>query len=144
MPRAKRIPSVDTIAKSRLVCGLDEPPAQKATAARIVHDLIKLYETGETTPLIERTRHVWEKEAWALGGTDTVAGVMAAINWITGGYGVEYIASRQDTMHRIQGLLYVNTGETYRSTIVHDARSETWRVCSWGDIVERDERRFGE
>lgn len=40
------------------------------------------------------------------------------------------------------GLLYVNMGETYAATIIYDTRKDKFMVCSLGDIVEREEKRF--
>jgi len=55
------------------------------------------------------------------------------------GHEVESIQTADDT----PGLLYVNVGDPYVDTLVYDRARETWRVCGWGDIVERQPRRFG-
>jgi hypothetical protein len=59
-----------------------------------------------------------------------------AINSEVEGYGVEYIRHRDDTMRDNYGLEYINLGGTYISTLIYDHSRDTWRVSSWGDIVE--------
>ena len=66
--------------------------------------------------------------------------VMQDIDKILETCGVEYIhGSGNDSM---QGLYYCNTGDTYKTTVVFDEKTERFRVSSWGDIVEKQERRF--
>ena len=60
--------------------------------------------------------------------------VMEAINEILGGYWVDWCDG---------GLLYVNLGDTYTETICYDTRKNKWIVSSWGNIIERNEKRFG-
>lgn len=50
--------------------------------------------------------------------------------------GVEYIAHRDDGMRDIYGLEYLNTGDTYATTIIYDHSRGSWRVGCWGDVVE--------
>lgn len=50
--------------------------------------------------------------------------------------GVEYIAHRDDGMREIFGLEYLNAGDTYTPTLIFDHARQTWRVASWGDIIE--------
>lgn len=70
--------------------------------------------------------------------------VMEAINEILGGYGVEQITDNQWSEYwRDGGLLYVNMGDAYSPTICYDTRKDKWIVCPWGDIIERNEKRFG-
>jgi hypothetical protein len=58
-------------------------------------------------------------------------------NILVGGYGVEYISHRNDTMRDRLGLEYVNLGDTYDVTFVWDHNLGRLRITSWGDIVER-------
>ena len=53
-------------------------------------------------------------------------------------FGVEYIAHRDDgcRVGDQHGLEYLNTGDTYAPTIIFDHARGSWRVTSWGDIVE--------
>ena len=52
--------------------------------------------------------------------------------------GVEYIAHRDDgfSADDQHGLEYLNTGDTYATTIIFDHARESWRVASRGDVVE--------
>ena len=51
-------------------------------------------------------------------------------------HGVEYIAHRDDSLRETLGLEYLNTGDSYASTIIFDHARRSWRVTSWGDVVE--------
>lgn len=59
-----------------------------------------------------------------------------ALNAAAETFGVEYIAHRDDTYHDTYGLEYLNTGDTYTPTLIFDHARHSWRVCSWGDVVE--------
>jgi len=66
-----------------------------------------------------------------------------SINNILGGYGVEAIRDNKWSSYYCDiGLLYVNLGDTYTPTVIYDTRSDKWIIASWGDIVERNEKRF--
>lgn len=51
-------------------------------------------------------------------------------------HGVEYIAHCDDSWRETLGLKYLNTGDTYTPTLLFDHLRGSWRVCSWGDVVE--------
>lgn len=57
-------------------------------------------------------------------------------------HGVEYISHKDDTFRESYGLSYCNTGDTYAPTLVYDHSRGTYRVTSWGDIVERYPNRY--
>lgn len=38
---------------------------------------------------------------------------------------------------------YINTGDTYNTTILYDAVKERFYLTSWGDWIERNEKRYG-
>ena len=59
-----------------------------------------------------------------------------ALNAAAETYGVEYIAHRDDTYRETYGLEYLNTGDTYTPTLIFDHARGSWRVGSWGDVVE--------
>jgi len=66
-------------------------------------------------------------------------------NDILNGYGVEPIRGEYvDKYYMNTNLLYVNRGDTYTPTVIYDTKEEEFFVCSWGDIVEGDEKRFVE
>lgn len=68
--------------------------------------------------------------------------VMEALNEILEGYGVEYLQSSEDTPHQADGIDYVNFGDPYIPTVMYDHRRECYRIGCWGDIVERQGKRF--
>jgi hypothetical protein len=57
-------------------------------------------------------------------------------------FGVEYIQSSQDTQYGSEGLSYLNTGGPYVPTVIYDHGKGKWIIGAWGDIVEREPRRF--
>ncbi len=59
--------------------------------------------------------------------------VMLALNEVLDCYGVEYVPQGRNS--RSPAFEYLNTGDTYALTLVRFAG--TYRVSSWGDIVER-------
>ena len=66
---------------------------------------------------------------------------MEAINAALGGYGVEAIIGRYvDRSHQDIQATYVNMGDTYTPTILHDSVTGNFVVTSWGDWVESHER----
>jgi hypothetical protein len=75
--------------------------------------------------------------------TSSVLSVLRAASRMMDGFDVEYIASSSDTMRRQDGLEYVNMGDTYDTTLIYDHGKGRFLVTSWGDIVERDHKRFG-
>jgi hypothetical protein len=65
--------------------------------------------------------------------------VMHIANKILGGYGVEYVAHKNDGYleRESKGFEYVNMGDTYEPTLIFDRLKGKWIVGTWGDIVER-------
>ncbi len=62
-------------------------------------------------------------------------------------HGLEYIAPTNGNGEPTSspsefsgGLEYSNTGDTYATTLIYDRGRGTMRLCSWGDIAERDPR----
>ena len=74
---------------------------------------------------------------------DQIDKALDTINEILKGYGVESIRDNNwDSYYCDIGILYVNMGDTYIPTVIYDTRKDSWYVTSWGDIVERNEKRF--
>ena len=68
---------------------------------------------------------------------------LEAINEILGGCGVEQITDNQWHAYWCDGgLLYVNMGDAYTCTVIYNTRKDKWLVGAWGDVVERDRKRF--
>jgi len=66
------------------------------------------------------------------------------INKLIGGYGVESIRGEWvDHYYQDINLLYVNKGDTYEPTVIYDTMKKKWYIgVSWGDIVEKESKRF--
>ena len=66
------------------------------------------------------------------------------INKLMEGYGVESIRGQWvDHYWQETNLLYVNKGETYAPTVIYDTLKKKWYIgVSWGDIVEKESKRF--
>lgn len=64
-------------------------------------------------------------------------------NEVLKGFGIESIRDNNFTGYYGDiGLLYVNMGDTYIPTVIYDTRKDKFYVCSWGNIVEKEEKRF--
>jgi len=60
-----------------------------------------------------------------------------AVNEVLGGYGSEAIFGGGVR----PAMTYVNMGDTYITTLIYDYRRGSWLISSWGDWIEREERR---
>lgn len=65
---------------------------------------------------------------------DTYVLKLEALNEVLEGYGIEYVAAGRGA--KSPAFEYVNFGDTYATTLVYFPARGTWRVTSWGDIVE--------
>jgi hypothetical protein len=72
----------------------------------------------------------------------SVSTILREADRVLNGHGVEYIDSREDTMRSRDGISYVNMGDTYDTTLLFDYKTGRFSVGSWGDVVERQPRRF--
>ena len=61
-------------------------------------------------------------------------------------HGVEWLAyeCQRGEDHDPEGFYYLNAGDTYNATLAYFPRTRTFRVTTWGDEVERHERRCAE
>ncbi len=60
------------------------------------------------------------------------------LNAIAETCGVEYIPHKEDTFTESLGIDYLNTGDSYCSTIVRFCETGAYRVRCWGELVERN------
>lgn len=67
--------------------------------------------------------------------------ILSALNELLECYGVEAFNTRNDPFRAIAE--YLNTGDTYQTTILFRHDTGTFRLSSWGDFVERNEKRLG-
>ena len=96
---------------------------------------------GTIDPLTFQTVSNWVNQCYNLPSKNEL--IHAAINEILGGYGIEAIRDNKwSHYHQDIGLTYVNMGDTYTMTVCYDTRSDKWILSSWGDIIERNEKRF--
>jgi hypothetical protein len=59
------------------------------------------------------------------------------LNAVAETYGVEYVASANDSFTQARGFDYLNTGDSYTPTIIRMAESGNYRVACPGDLIER-------
>jgi hypothetical protein len=83
-------------------------------------------------------RKIMEKERYFPGR------MLSKVNNFLGGCGKEYIQSKQDDFSESKGITYINMGDTYIPTLCYDHSSGRIFISCWGDIVERNPKRFGE
>lgn len=69
-----------------------------------------------------------------------VGDVMAVANRVLANFGTETVYRKRDGA---PVLAYSNTGDSYDVTLVYDFTTHRFRCTSWGDWVERYERRGG-
>ena len=65
--------------------------------------------------------------------------LLCALNEIVEGHGVEPIWAEESDW--FPAAEYINMGDTYAATLLRDHGSGSIRVTSWGDWVERNEKR---
>lgn len=66
-------------------------------------------------------------------------------NTMLGGYGIEAVRDGgRSNYYQDIGVLYVNMGDTYNTTILYDTRKERFYVTTLGDYIEKYEKRFRE
>lgn len=121
-----RYPSVKTLLQ---ITGGDR---KVALAVRKVLD--------ERTPMLDQ----WGRPIPRHTSRMDEAKLEASNRLIDGMHGVEcrtFECSKND-FHDPHGFYYLNTGDTYAATLVlyRGSRGGSWRVTSWGDMVEAHER----
>ena len=62
--------------------------------------------------------------------------LLSAFDKIIEGFGVEYIGKQEDCYNWTPKAEYVNTGDTYNSTIILKHSNERFYLGCWADIVE--------
>lgn len=62
---------------------------------------------------------------------------LTVLNAVARLHGVEYIAHVKDTIRENFGISYLNTGDSYCSTICYDHGRDRWSLSCWADFVER-------
>ena len=67
--------------------------------------------------------------------------ILSALNELLECHGVEAFNTRQDQFHAIAE--YLNTGDTYSATVLFRHDTGTFRITTWGDFFEKNEKRLG-
>lgn len=70
--------------------------------------------------------------------------VMMLADRLMAAHGVEAITGDYYVDGFYQNIVasYVNTGDTYNATLLHESETGKFIATSWGDWVERNERRY--
>jgi hypothetical protein len=78
------------------------------------------------------------------GDHDQVDAALDAVNEAIGGHGIEAIEGdyQVDRYYYNIVALYVNTGDTYNPTLLYETENERFLVTTFGDWVERNERKY--
>lgn len=127
VPRATPIPSATTL--QRIVPGHHRETALRLRRLLDERDEPENYESVQT----------WIRQCYHR--PRGLALVLEAANEILEGHGVEAIRCQGDA--RLHGE-YINFGGSYVETLIYDHDVDRFLVWSWGDFVERAERRCRE
>ena len=68
--------------------------------------------------------------------------LLKEVDRFLGAHGVEYLSPKEYNQYDDKGVYYVNMGDTYISTLCYDAKTDRIFISCWGDIVEKNPRRF--
>jgi hypothetical protein len=115
------------------------PTPSLKTIESMLGDVL-MQEYGESRGPAGAIKDVMERT----GHDRSVERSMDRINNLLHGYGVEAI--RGDVSYEPFWMdavaLYVNMGDTYIPTVLYDVPKYAFRVMSWGDWVEINQRRY--
>lgn len=101
---------------------------------------LRLLLEGKTNTTDYKSVRDWVAQCWH--PPKYVERLLMALNEILEGHGTEPIWSRKScTWPEAE---YVNMGDTYNATILYDYGRGTIQVTTWGDWVERNERRIAQ
>lgn len=89
---------------------------------------------------------VFQRSDLQLGGIPNMAHMdrawlrtyaLRALDCILDTHGVEAIVRESDSVYSAPFMEYLNTGDTYATTLLYFRDSDALRIGSWGDVVER-------
>lgn len=75
---------------------------------------------------------------------DSPVRMLIRVSRFISAHGIEYIADRRDDCNEYHGIEYINQGDSYIPTLCWDRSSGRIFISCWGDIVEKNPRRFGD
>jgi hypothetical protein len=88
-----------------------------------------------TTEVVAEFKHLLDKDL-------ILSALRHMDSHMDGSFGLEYTRSKQDTWASPMGIEYINTGDTYNTTLYWDMTTNSIMLGSWGDRVEKYPRRF--
>jgi len=103
-------------------------PRRNALAIR---DIVKGYLNPREIPEVEHCFRGFHHDP------DRVYAKLIALNFYLDGHGVEAIREEKSGLGKVVAE-YVNTGDTYNTTILYNVKSQNFYVTTMGDFVERN------
>ena len=96
--------------------------------------------TGKDSPEIYQSVQDWLGQCYNRPSEDEL--IMTAANEIMDGSGLEVIRGRSIDNYSVDvQAVYVNTGDTYSTTLLLDNETGRYQVTTWGDWYEKNEKR---
>ena len=71
-----------------------------------------------------------------------ISRILSALNELLNCHGVEALRSRESGMYAA-AVEWLNTGDTYSPTLLFRHDTGTFKVTTWGDFFEKNEKRMG-
>ncbi len=105
--------------------------------AQTVLDLIH----RRISPFTVKATDDWRRSCYHEPRPEAPETIMHAINAVIETCGTEAIWGNASVTQ--PAAEYCNTGDTYATTILYDYIAGKYRLTSWGDFVERFEKRYG-
>lgn len=91
----------------------------------------------------ELMSHIRTADSWPTDYERHVNKALDLANRFMQAYGVEAVRGKWvDNYYGDAVALYVNTGNSYTGTLLYDTVRGKFEVTSWGDFVEKYERRY--
>ena len=126
-----RAPSV-----KRLVDALKITPEKARTARGLIQGAIRTKDEKlfpKSNRLFDRCHHPMRR----------LDRIIECLNELLEMHGVEYVSSGEQQMDGSHIVAeYLNSGDTYSMTLLFNHRSEAFSLTTWGDFIERNQRRY--
>ncbi len=115
-------------------------------AATICRQAMEYAETGEVGKTLEdyfetlprTTLPLWFNDRASYGERVDLA--FSIMDYALETFGAESVQGRD--MHGRDSFEYLNTGDAYTATVIYDNKTGTWKITSYGDLVEAYPSRF--
>lgn len=97
---------------------------------------------GTRDPFSYPAVEAWRRQCYNDPNPRRCDTIMQAVNVEVAGYGDEAIRGRYvDRYYQDIQACYINLGDAYTLTLLHDHETDRYIVTSWGDWVERNGRK---